>query len=314
MLLNPIFDVIFPVFAIIGMGYGASKLNWVKDSTVDGLSDFTYHFAVPVMLVQTISSSSLPEQVPWTFLFSYFGASFSVLTLGCLSCRTLLRRDFGDSAVHGFTCTFPNTVLLGIPIVLMAFGEEATVPLFLIISLHSTLLLPVITTLMEVAKGRNASLAKVGRNALRGIATNPIILSLVSGIVMNLLDLRLPAALDPVAELMGNAVTPCSLFALGATLTRFQIAGRWKDMGMVVIAKLLLQPLIVATLAIVVFQLEYGLWVQVAILIAAQPVGVTPYLFAYRYQVNVALASNAMLITTLISPITLSVLLWLFHR
>ena len=85
-------------------------------------------------------------------------------------------------------------------------------------------------------------------------------------------------------------------------------------MGMVVIAKLLLQPLIVATLAIVVFQLEYGLWVQVAILIAAQPVGVTPYLFASRYQVNVALASNAMLITTLISPITLSVLLWLFQR
>ena len=312
--MNPIFDVIFPVFAIIGMGYGAAKLNWVKESTVDGLSDFTYHFAVPVMLVQSISRSSLPEQVPWAFLFSYYGASFSVLTLGLLSCRNLLGRDFGDSAMHGFTSTFPNTVLLGIPIVLMAFGEEATVPLFLIISLHSTLLLPVITTLMEVAKGRNASLAKVGRNALRGIAANPIILSLVSGIVMNLLDLRLPAALDPVAELMGNAVTPCSLFALGATLTRFQIAGRWKDMGMVVIAKLLLQPLIVATLAIVVFQLEYGLWVQVAILIAAQPVGVTPYLFASRYQVNVALASNAMLITTLISPITLSVLLWLFHR
>ena len=312
--MNPSFDVIFPVFAIIGIGYGASKLNWVKESTVDGLSAFTYHFAVPVMLVQTISRSSLPEQVPWAFLFSYYGASFSVLTLGLLSCRNLLGRDFGDSAMHGFTSTFPNTVLLGIPIVLMAFGKEATVPLFLIISLHSTLLLPVITTLMEVAKGRNASLAKVGRNALRGIATNPIILSLVSGIVMNLLDLRLPAALDPVAELMGNAVTPCSLFALGATLTRFQIAGRWKDMGMVVIAKLLLQPMIVATLAIAVFQLEYGLWVQVAILIAAQPVGVTPYLFASRYQVNVALASNAMLITTLISPITLSVLLWLFHR
>ena len=125
--MNPIFDVIFPVFAIIGMGYGASKLNWVKESTVDGLSDFTYHFAVPVMLVQSISRSSLPEQVPWAFLFSYYGASFSVLTLGLLSCQNLLRRDFGESAMHGFTSTFPNTVLLGIPIVLMAFGEEATV-------------------------------------------------------------------------------------------------------------------------------------------------------------------------------------------
>ena len=296
------------------MGYGAAKLNWVKESTVDGLSDFTYHFAVPVMLVQTISRSSLPNEVPWAFLCSYYGASFSVFTLGFLSCRTLLRRDFRDSSMHGFTSTFPNTVLLGIPVVLMAFGEEATVPLFLIISLHSTLLLPVITTLMEITKGRNASLSKVAQNALRGIATNPIILSLVSGILMNLLDLRLPGLLNPVAELMGDAVTPCSLFALGATLTRFRIAGRWKDMGMVVVAKLFLQPMIVAFLALVVFQLEYGLWVHVAILIAAQPVGVTPYLFASRYQVNVALASNAMLITTLLAPITLSTLLWLFHR
>ncbi|MAH63431.1 MAG: hypothetical protein CMN54_08315 [SAR324 cluster bacterium] len=312
--MNPIFDVIFPVFALISMGYGAAKLNWVRESTVDGLSDFTYHFAVPVMLVQTISRSSLPDQVPWAFLSSYYGASFSILILGFLSCRTLLRRDFGDSSIHGFTSTFPNTVLLGIPVVLMVFGEEATVPLFLIISLHSTLLLPVTTILIEIARGRNASLSKVTGNALRGIATNPIILSLVSGIVMNLLDLRLPEPLDPVAELMGNTVAPCSLFALGATLTRFQIAGRWKDMGMVVVAKLFLHPAIVAFLALVVFKLEYGLWVHVAILIAAQPVGVTPYLFASRYQVNVALASNAMLITTLLSPITLSTLLWLFHR
>ena len=312
--MNPIFDVIFPVFTLISMGYGAAKLNWVRESTVDGLSDFTYHFAVPVMLVQTISRSSLPDQVPWAFLSSYYGASFSILILGFLSCRTLLRRDFGDSSIHGFTSTFPNTVLLGIPVVLMVFGEEATVPLFLIISLHSTLLLPVITILIEIAKGRNASLSKVTGNALRGIVTNPIILSLVSGIVMNLLDLRLPEPLDPVAELMGNTVAPCSLFALGATLTRFQIVGRWKDMGMVVVAKLFLHPSIVAFLALVVFKLEYGLWVHVAILIAAQPVGVTPYLFASRYQVNVALASNAMLITTLLSPITLSTLLWLFHR
>ena len=100
--------------------------------------------------------------------------------------------------MHGFTSTFPNTVLLGIPVVLMVFGEEATVPLFLIISLHSTLLLPVTTILIEIAKGRNASLSKVTGNALRGIATNPIIICLVSVIVIFLLDLLLPEPLDPV--------------------------------------------------------------------------------------------------------------------
>ena len=311
--MNPLLDVIFPVFGLLGMGWTAARLDWAKVSTVDGLTDFAYRFAVPLLLLRTLSKATLPEQVPWDLLISYYGSSFSILGLGMLLSRGILGRQFGESAIHGFTSAFPNTVMLGIPVVLIAFGEAATLPLFLIISLHSTLLFPVITLLMEFARGHDASVPKVVGNALRGLAANPIILGLSGGLLLNVLDWPLPGPLDRVAELMASTVAPCSLFALGATLTRFRIAGRWKDVVLVVLAKSFLQPLVVALFALWVFELENPLWAQVAIVLAAQPVGINPYLFATRYQTNVALASNSMLITTMLTPFTLSLLLWFFH-
>jgi hypothetical protein len=51
----------------------------------------------------------------------------------------------------------------------------------------------------------------------------------------------------------------------------------------------------------------------VAVLLAAQPAGANPYLFATRYNTNVALASNAVLVSTLVSVFTLSGILWALH-
>ena len=312
--MNPIFDVTLPVFGVIGLGWVAARKQWASASMIDGLTDYAYRFAVPLLLLRTLSRASLPETLPWELLGSYYGASLTLFPLGVLLTRTLLRRGFGECAIQGFTGAFPNTVMMGIPVVLMAFGEEATLPLFLIISLHSTLLFPLITLLMEMAKGRDASVPTVLFNALKGLLSNPIILGLMAGMSLNFLGWTLPAPVDRVAELMSQSVAPCALFALGATLTRFKIAGRWKDVGLVVLVKSFLHPALVATLAFGVLQVEPVLWAKVAVVLAAQPVGINPYLFAVRYQSNVALASNAMLITTMISPATLSLLLWLFHQ
>jgi malonate transporter len=310
---NPILEVVLPVFGLILLGWSMARLKWTTDASVDGLTHFTYHFSVPLLLLRTLSRTALPDEIPWTLLVSFYGASFTVFPLSLWLSRRLLNKSFGEAAINGFTSAFPNTVLLGIPVVLMSFGEPATLPLFLIISLHSTLLFPLITLLMEIDRGGEASVPRILGNAAQGLARNPIILGLSCGMLLNVLEVTLPGPADRVAELMGQTVTPCALFALGATLTRFQMSGRWLEVGMVVSLKVLLQPLIVAVLAFGVFQLEDHLWASVAVLLAAQPAGANPYLFATRYNTNVALASNAVLVSTLVSVFTLSGVLWALH-
>ncbi len=68
---------------------------------------------------------------------------------------------FERSAITGFGGGFGNTVLLGIPLVLTAFGDEANLPLFLMVAFHSTLQFTGITVVIEVGRGSRASLREL---------------------------------------------------------------------------------------------------------------------------------------------------------
>jgi predicted permease len=55
------------------------------------------------------------------------------------------------------------------------------------------------------------------------------------------------------------------------------------------------------------------LWTQVAVTVAALPAGVNAYLFAQRYDTGVRAATTTVFLSTLVSALTLSLLLWIFH-
>ena len=77
---------------------------------------------------------------------------------------------------------------------------------------------------------------------------------------------------------MQNAVTPCALFALGATLTRYGIIGHLKQTCVIILAKCVAFPLVVWISCRYVFGID-PLWAIVATLLAAQPVGVNIFYF-----------------------------------
>jgi predicted permease len=80
---------------------------------------------------------------------------------------------------------------------------------------------------------------------------------------------------------------------------------------MIAALKLVAHPLLVVGLIGLVFEVP-PLWAKVAIVIAALPVGVNPYLFAVRYDAGQAESASAILLTSLLSVVTVSVvLLWL---
>jgi len=119
--------------------------------------------------------------------------------------------------------------------------------------------------------------------------------------------------LDEMAKLLANSVTSCALFALGATLASFRKNIPWQEVPMIVILKIILHPLVVWGLATLVFRVKEVIWIQVLILLAAQPTGVNPFLFASRYNVGQLISSGAAFISTIFSIFTLSALLAFFQ-
>jgi len=77
--------------------------------------------------------------------------------------------------------------------------------------------------------------------------------------------------------------------------------------------KTIVHPLIVWGMATYVFRVNEIIWIYVLVLLAAQPTGVNPFLFASRYNVGQSVSSGSAFISTIISIFTLSFLLTLLN-
>jgi len=215
--------------------------------------------------------------------------------------------------INAFSGSFSNTVLLGIPIILLAFGDQAVLPLFIIIGTHGIIMVPLFTIMLEIGKSGRAPIKTVVTKASYGLFTNPLIIGLLSGLVCNFFEITFWKPLDEMVRLLANSVTPCALFALGATLVSFRKNIPWQEVPIIVIIKTIVHPIVVWSLATLVFGVKEAIWVKVLVMLAAQPTGVNPFLFASRYNVGQSVSSGTAFISTVFSVLTLSVLLAFFQ-
>jgi predicted permease len=307
-----VIDILLPVFGIVGMGYGAARLGWFPTAAEDGVSRFVFSFAVPFMLFRTLATTDLPESVPWALFASYYLPAYTIYALGFVIARYGFGRDPAGAILTGMGCAFANTVLLGLPIILLAYGEEGALPFFLILSVHGLTLFTFTTILLEVARNRGEGLAAMPKQVAIGLARNPILIGLALGLAVNFAGIGLATPVERISATMQGAVLPCALFVLGASLRRYGIAGRLRQSSVMVALKLAVFPAMVYCAGRFVFDLPLQ-WVEIATLTAAQPTGVMVYLFAQRYGTAQALATTGIFLSTVASMATTGALLLLFR-
>lgn len=304
-----ILDIILPVFGIVGLGYAAARFGLFPIEANKGLSRFVFDFAIPALLFRTMATTTLPDQIEWGYLISYFGGGYVAWILGTALSYVLFRRTGAAPALAGMTAGFSNTVLLGVPLILTTFGDQATLPVFLLIAFHSWQLLSVVTVQAEVGIGAWDEMRRLPVNVGRGLIRNPIIIALAAGVAVNLIGLPIPSFADTLLEMLGRAALPCALFAMGASLSAYRIAGAMPEAGVGSCLKLGVHPLVTWFLATHVFEVT-PLWRDVAVIIAALPVGVNVYMMAQRYESGVPAAATALILSTAASVGSIAVVLW----
>ena len=310
--MSVVLDIVLPVFGVVGLGYGATRVGWFTDDAESGLAKYVFDFAVPLMLLRTLATAELPDTIPWGFFGSYYLSAAFVFGLGFLIARYAFRRTYGGQVITGFGFSFGNTVLLGLPLILTTYGEAGELPFFILLSFHGLSFFTITTLLLEIDRLEGgASARQMLTQTLRSLATNPILIGIFVGLFFNLGPFGLPKPVEEICALMQRSVTPCALFSLGASLTHYGIAGRLFQSSVVVVGKTMLMPAMVYVLATYVFDID-PLWTQVAVLMAAQPSGVMTYVFAKKYGVGQAIATTSIFLATTSSVVTLSVILYLF--
>src|SRR5690606_20263817 len=120
---------------------------------------------------------------PWTFIAAYYGGIGLTWIGATLLTRFILCRSEADGASIAMGSCFGNTVMLGIPLALSAFGPEAAAPIGILVSLDSLVLWVMGTLHIEWASrtGRTGSFLTTLGGIIGGLLRNAVVMSVVIG-------------------------------------------------------------------------------------------------------------------------------------
>lgn len=310
--MNTVFSSLFPVVLLTAIGFAAGRLRWLGAAGIKDLSNLVFMLLTPALLFRTMSRVKV-DNLDFTPALAFF-MGVGVLFLGTLVLRGFSRR----SAVLALAGTFGNTVMIGIPLVSLAYGEAGLVTLFTLFTFHTVLLLTCATVALELAVAREAaqqegaaprSMVGTVFTAIRNAVLHPVPLSILAGLLFAQLGLIIPEMLDKPLQLLGHALGPIALLLVGATLANTPLGLQARGATGLAVTKNLLHPLLVAAAG---WSLGLsGVPLAVMVVTAALPIGANVFMFSQRYDVAQELITASVAVSTLAALVTLSLVVWL---
>ena len=285
-----IFEVIFPVFFVIGVGYYLGKKN--PKINTKFITDFAGNIGTPAMIFYTVTTTGITLSI---FIHYFFYAiimigGFAVLGLLIL---LLLKKDLSMELPP---LILPNTGNMGVPICLFAYGTSglgvASAVASVIILFHFTL---------------GVFLAKKSFS-MDVVIKSPPVYAIIISVLFLYYQIETPLFLENTTFLLTYATIFLVLMSLGIALTRLKFS--LKDSVILSICRVILGPLI-AFLVIYYFNLS-GYAAGVLLIQGAMPSAILNYLVGAIYSPKKIVDSIAstIVVSTLMSFITIPIVVF----
>ena len=290
------FNNLFPILLAAGIGFVLAK--WLKINPRP-LSQVVFYVFSPVLVFNLIKNSQLSNQDILRTL------AFALILMICIGLLTwliggLLRFDRKMMAAVMITAIFMNAGNYGLPLTSFAFGEQALAyaSIFFVIS-------AMFTNTIGIVIASSGSMSVI--DSIKGLVKFPAIYALAFGILFLQFGWKLPSGLDRSVTLLSNAAIPCMLVLLGMQLVNIRLDGHIKPLILTSSMRLLIAPMLAFGLTRL-FGMS-GAAQQAVVLEAGMPVAVLTTILATEFDTAPTFVTTAVLITTLLSPLTLTPLL-----
>lgn len=306
---HPVIQSLAPVFLLIGLGYLAGRLQWIRDAAVKDLSNLVFLLLIPALLFRTMSAVRF-QDLDGTVLLAYFAAAW-LLFFAVVWRQGLNRRGIAVALAS----VFSNMVMIGIALIELAYGKAGLVTLLTLVSVHALILLTGATVVFEVAVARELRatggqprpLSHTVLLAIKSSLIHPIPLPILCGLLYAQFGVPLPGVVDKPLQLLGSAFGPIALVLVGVTMSRTPVGGLLREaVGISVVKNLVLPALVFASAWLLGIQ---GLALTVMVVAAALPIGANVFLFSQRYEVAQDLVTASVGVSTGLALVTLSLVM-----
>ncbi|XP_042502692.1 probable auxin efflux carrier component 8 [Macadamia integrifolia] len=340
-----VMEATIPLYVAMILAYMSAK--WWKLFTLEqcsGINKFVAKFSIPLLSFHVISTTNPYKMNMKLMLSDTLQKLFAFLLLAVFT--KISSRGNLDWIITGLSVsTLPNTLILGIPLLRAMYGDEAKALLAQIVVLQSliwnNLLLflhefrvaeAVSTTPSLEATGQSVApqgaqlkereetratttrklktkqiLMTVGRKLISNPNTHASLVGLIWAFIHFRWGPKLPAIVANSISILSDGGLGMAMFSLGlfmASQTRIIACGTWMA-ALAMGTKFLVGPALMAisSFAIGLRSTKF----KVAVLQAALPQGIVPFVFAREYNVHPSILSTGVIFGMLIAiPIALS--------
>ena len=312
---HPVVSSMLPVVLLIAIGFAAGRLRLIRGEAVRDLSNLVFLVLVQALLLRTMATAHL-ERLDLRSVALYYivaGAMFfALLFIQGLNSR---------SAVVALAAIFSNTLMIGVPLVQLAYGQAGLVHLFTLISMHALVLLTLATIVIELLVAREQAangqqghrpIAATVARAVKNAILHPVPLPIIAGFLYSLTGLGLHPVVERPLKLLGDAFGPVALVLVGVTLAQTAIGPHLRGATGISLLKCVVHPLLMA-LAGWALGLS-GLALSVMVVAAALPVGANVFLFSQRYHKAEELVTASVAVSTAVAVVTVSITMALLAR
>lgn len=287
-----LFEVLFPVFFIVGIGYFLGKQKSDIDTTF--ITNYSANFGAPALFIFAITSSG----VSYSIFSEYF--IYSVIALSCFAITGVIFLFFMKKDISRELPPFflPNTGNMGIPICLFAYGSlgmgVAAAISSLVVLLHFT---------------ANIFLASKTFD-IKIILKSPSTYAVVIAVGFLYFDLQMPQYVLNTVMLLGYTMIVLILMSLGVSLTQMKVFSI-KSSLISSVGRVIVGP-IIGFLLIKIFNLS-GYAAGVLLIQSSMPSAILTYLIASMYSPKkiVDSISSMIVVSTLMSLITIPIIVFI---
>jgi malate permease and related proteins len=293
-------DIIFPIFLLIGAGTVLQRAIRLDLTT---LSTLTVYFLLPAVCFVNIYESKMSGKlVGQTLVFLLLFNILLILT--SMFIAKVNRFDRKLAATFKNSMVLSNSGNYGLPVSELVFAANpAGMSIQIIVSIFQNLLT------FTYGFFNSVSADSSGREILQKIMRLPVIYALLLAILLKWLHIEIPPFLWKPIENSSNAFLAVALVTLGAQVAFLKITQISRPIVWIVIGRLIISPL-VGLLVIYILGLT-DITAQALFIASSFPSSRNSALLALEYDNYPEYASQAVLLTTVISSITVAVVVYL---
>ena len=300
-------NVTLPIFLFLLIGYILKQTGMLNDNFVTVANRFNFKVTLPFMLFKDISRVDI--RAVFDIRYVLFCALVSTACFWLIWGGTKLfvkdksiRGAFVQASFRG------SAAVMGLAFIQNIYGESAMGPLMIVSAVPLYNIFSVLVLTFESNEAESLNKKEKIKQAFINIAKNPIIISILLGLIVGLIGIDFPELIDKTVNSVSQMATPLALITIGAGFEGRKALAKMKPTIAAAMIKLVIQPLLF--LPVAAWMGFAGEKIIAILIMLSSPTTPSCYIMAKSMHNDEVLTASVVVVTTLLGAVTLT--MWIF--